>query len=126
MKRAHVLIGGVVLVAVVIAVWWMNKPASWSEAEVATLRSLWIGSLPPLPEDPSNAYANDPQAAAFGHALFFDRRFSSNNEVACATCHIPDKMFNDGLTLAQVVGTDTRRTMTIVGSAYSHWLCWDG
>ena len=126
MKRAHVLIGGVVLVGVVIAVWWMNKPASWSEAEVVTLRSLWIGSLPLLPEDPSNAYADDPQAAAFGYALFFDTRFSSNDEVACATCHIPDKMFNDGLPLAQGVGTTTRRTMTIVGTAYIPWLFWDG
>jgi cytochrome c peroxidase len=104
----------------------MTKPVSWNEAEVATLRSLWIGSLPPLPKDPSNDYADNPQAADLGHALFFDARFSSNGTVACATCHIPEKMFNDGLPLAQGVGTTTRRTMTIIGTAYSPWLFWDG
>ena len=126
MKRVHFVIGGVILIAVIIVVWTMGKPVSWNEAEVATLRSLWIGSLPPLPADPSNAYADNPQAAALGHALFFDTRFSSNSKVACATCHIPDKKFNDGLPLAEGVGTTTRRTMTIIGTAYSPWLFWDG
>ena len=126
MKRAHFVIGGILLIAAAIVVWTMTKPVSWSEAEVTTLRSLWIGSLPPLPEDPSNAFADNPQAAALGHALFFDTRFSSNSEVACATCHIPEKMFNDGLPLAEGVGTTTRRTMTIIGTAYSPWQFWDG
>ncbi len=126
MKRAYWIIGGVALIAAAIASWTANRPASWNESEVAALRSLWIGSLPPLPPDPSNAYADDSQATAFGQALFFDTRFSSNGEVACATCHIPDKMFNDGLPLAQGVGTTTRRTMTIIGTAYSPWLFWDG
>lgn len=126
MQRVHFVIGGVILIAAVIVVWAMGRPISWNEAEVTTLRSLWIGSLPPLPADPSNAYADNPQAAALGHALFFDTRFSSNSEVACATCHIPDKMFNDGLPLAEGVGTTTRRTMTIIGTAYSPWLFWDG
>ena len=126
MKRVHFVIGGVFLVVVVIVIWTMIRPVSWSEAEVTTLRSLWIGSLLPLPEDPSNAFADNPQAAALGHALFFDTRFSSNSEVSCATCHIPDKMFNDGLPLAEGVGTTTRRTMTIIGTAYSPWMFWDG
>jgi len=126
MRRAYWIVGGITLIAVAIVLWTANRPASWTEAEVATLRSLWIGSLPPLPPDPSNAYADDSQAAAFGQALFFDTRFSSNGEVACATCHIPDKMFNDGLPLGQGVGRMTRRTMTIIGTAYSPWLFWDG
>ncbi|MEW5828569.1 MAG: cytochrome c peroxidase [Chloroflexota bacterium] len=127
MKRTRwIAAGGIVLLAAAVAFWTANRPASWTEAEVDTLRSLWIGSLPPLPPDPSNAYADDPQAAALGRALFFDTRFSSNGEVACATCHVPEKMFNDGLALAQGVGTTARRTMTIVGTAYSPWLFWDG
>jgi cytochrome c peroxidase len=125
-KRVIWIFGGIVLVAAAIALWAANRPASWAEAEIATLRSLWIGSLPSLPPDPSNAYADDPQAAVFGQALFFDARFSSNGEVSCATCHIPDKLFNDGLPLGQGVGTMTRRTMPIAGTAYSPWLFWDG
>ena len=98
----------------------------WSEGELTTLRGLWIGSLPSLPPDPSNQYADNPDVAAFGQKLFFDTRFSSNGEVACVTCHLPDKQFQDGIPLAHGVGTTTRRTMTIVGTAYSPWLFWDG
>ena len=98
----------------------------WSEEEVAKLRTLWIGSLPPLPADPSNKYADDPRAAAFGQKLFFDTRFSSNGEVACATCHLPNNLFQDGVPLSQGVDTTDRRAMTVIGTAYSPWLFWDG
>jgi cytochrome c peroxidase len=98
----------------------------WSEEELATLRALWIGSLPKLPTDPSNQYADDRRAAVLGQKLFFDTRFSSNGEVACATCHLPDKLFQDGLPLSHGVGTTNRRAMTIVGTAYSPWFFWDG
>ena len=100
--------------------------ARWSDDELDTLRNLWIGSLPPLPADPSNQFADNPDAAAFGQKLFFDTRFSSNSKVACATCHLPDKQFQDGTPLANGVGTTNRRTMTILGTAYSPWLFWDG
>lgn len=98
----------------------------WNEDELATLRGLWIGSLPPLPPDPSNIYADNPDAAALGHKLFFDMRFSVNGEVACGTCHLPDQLFQDGTPLAHGVGTTNRRTMTVIGTAYSPWLFWDG
>ena len=101
-------------------------PGRWSDDELATLKNLWIGSLPPLPADPSNQYADNLDAAAFGQKLFFDARFSSNSKVACATCHLPDKQFQDGTPLANGVGTTNRRTMTILGTAYSPWLFWDG
>ncbi|HEX6035387.1 MAG TPA: cytochrome c peroxidase [Anaerolineales bacterium] len=101
-------------------------PVRWSDDELATLKNLWIGSLPPLPADPSNQYADHLDAATFGQKLFFDTRFSSNGQVACATCHLPEQQFQDGLPLANGVGTTTRRTMTIIGTAYSPWLFWDG
>lgn len=101
-------------------------PNRWSEEELNSLRSLWIGSLPPLPADPSNKYADDPAAAALGQKLFFDTRFSSNGQVSCASCHLTDLLFQDGTPLATGVGTTSRRTMTIIGTAYSPWQFWDG
>lgn len=98
----------------------------WTEAETATLRTLWLDSLPPLPADPSNQFADDPAAAALGESLFFDVRFSSNGQVSCGECHLPQLGFQDGLPLAQGVGTANRRTMPIAGTAYSPWLFWDG
>lgn len=126
MKRISIIVGGLLLVAAVIALWAVNSRHSWNEAEIAALRGLWIGSLPALPPDPSNIYADDPRAAALGQKLFFDTRFSSNGEVSCGTCHQPELMFTDGLSLAEGVGTTTRKTMTIIGTAYSPWQFWDG
>jgi len=126
MKRVYLIVGGVILAVAAIAFWVQDRQTSWSEADTAMLRSLWIGSLPALPPDPSNAFADNPEAAKFGQKLFFDTRFSSNGEVSCATCHLPELMFTDGLPLANGVGTTTRKTMSIVGTAYSPWLFWDG
>jgi cytochrome c peroxidase len=126
MKRMVLIVGGVILTAAAIAYWAVTSQTSWSEAEVVTLKSLRIGSLSALPADPSNSYADDSKAAEFGQQLFFDTRFSSNGEVACATCHKPELMFTDGLPLAKGVGTTTRKSMTIIGTAYSPWLFWDG
>ncbi|MDH3981047.1 MAG: cytochrome-c peroxidase, partial [Gammaproteobacteria bacterium] len=103
----------------------VSAPA-WSESEVATLRSLWIGSLPPLPPDPSNAVADDPAAAALGHRLFFDPRFSANGEIACVSCHLPEKAFTDGLGRAQGMGTTRRGAPMLIGAAYNAWFFWDG
>ena len=126
MKRMVLIVSGVILTAAAIAYWAVTSQTAWSDAEVVTLKSLWIGSLPALPTDPSNIYADNSKAAEFGQQLFFDTRFSSNNKVSCATCHITELMFTDGLPLAQGVGTTTRKTMTIIGTAYSPWMFWDG
>lgn len=100
--------------------------SEWTAEDKAAIRGLWLGSLPPLPPDPSNRVADDPAAVVLGQALFFDTRFSADGQVACATCHVPDKLFQDGLPLGQGIGTTNRKTMTIVGTAYSPWLFWDG
>jgi cytochrome c peroxidase len=94
--------------------------------EFEALRSLWIGSLPELPDDLSNRVAGDPAAAALGEAIFADTRFSANGEVSCATCHQSELSFTDGLPRARGIAETRRKTMTIVGTAYSPWLFWDG
>lgn len=98
----------------------------WTAAEMATLESLWLGSLPPLPPDPSNAVGDDPRAAELGQRIFFDARFSAGGSVACATCHIPANNFTDSRPLAQALGTTKRHTPTIAGVAYYPWFFWDG
>ncbi len=103
-----------------------RNSGSWTAEERATLRSLTLSSLEPLAPDPSNRYANDPAAAALGRALFFDPRLSGNGEVSCATCHVPEKDFQDGTPLGHGVGTTGRRTMPIAGTAHGAWFFWDG
>jgi cytochrome c peroxidase len=98
----------------------------WSDEELKTLHSLSLSSLPPLPADPSNRYADDPRAIALGRKLFFDKRFSANGKVSCGTCHIPQVSFTDKLPLARGMGTTTRRSMPLIGAAYQSWFFWDG
>ncbi|MEJ8834862.1 cytochrome-c peroxidase [Ramlibacter sp. AN1133] len=103
-----------------------TSAGGWSKDELAQLRELSIASLPPPPADPSNRVADDARAAELGHRLFFDQRLSANGQVACATCHLPDRLFQDGTPLAKGVGTTDRRTMSIIGTAHSPWQFWDG
>jgi cytochrome c peroxidase len=117
---------GVLATAVAGWSWFeLGKPA-WSPAEIKLIASLSLSTLPKLPPDPSNAVGDDPAAAALGKALFFDTRLSSNGKVACASCHLPDRQFQDGTPLATGMGQTNRRTMPIAGTAYSPWLFWDG
>ncbi len=101
-------------------------PYQWTQQQKELLATLSLKSLPPLPPDPSNAAADNPAAAQFGHKLFFDKRFSSNGEVSCSTCHKPELIFTDGLARAKGVGVTPRKAMTLVGVAYSKWFFWDG
>jgi cytochrome c peroxidase len=103
-----------------------SRDPQWTAEEIEQMRSLSLEELEPLPADPSNRVADDPRAVAFGRRLFFDTRLSSNGKVSCATCHIPNREFQDDKPLANGVGTTARRTMPIAGTAYAPFLFWDG
>jgi len=111
---------------VVLSKTWPPVTDKWSDADVAVLRSLWIGSLPELPPDPTNAVSDDPRAAELGHALFFDTGLSPSGAIACATCHRPELRFTDGMQKGRGVGQSKRNTRSIVSVAYSPWQYWDG
>lgn len=98
----------------------------WNEQDIRILRSLWIGSLPPLPADPSNKYADNPKAIALGKRIFYDKRFSGNLNISCSTCHPPDGNFVDSLPQAHGMGATTRRSMPLIGVGYNSWFFWDG
>ena len=91
---------------------------SFTEEEMSILQSLWIGSLPHLPEDSSNVVFDNPDAVQFGKKLFSDVRFSANNKISCATCHKAEVTFTDNEPLAVGISTSTRRSMPLVGLAY--------
>ena len=99
---------------------------SLTDAEKATIASMSLASLPPLPADPTNKYADDPADAAFGATLFFDQRMSIDGVVSCGTCHLIDRQFQDDLPRGRGVGTTDRRTMPLAGVAWGPWFFWDG
>lgn len=100
--------------------------SGYSPAELRTLRALWIGSLGPPPDDPSNAYDTDPRAATLGRRVFFDTRFSANGKLGCVSCHQPAASFQDHKPVSEGLGRLARRSMPLIGVAHNAWFFWDG
>lgn len=64
-----------------------------------------------------------------GRALFFDQSLSGNASTSCATCHIPEKYFADGLTKSPSLVPDSvlkRNTPTLLYAGWQHTQFWDG
>jgi cytochrome c peroxidase len=66
-------------------------------------------------------------AATLGRALFFDKRLSADQTVACASCHIPEHAFTNGAALAKGVHGQLgeRNVPTLVNRAGTHRQFWD-
>ncbi len=96
----------------------------WTSAELAVLASLSPIGTPPA--QVSNRVADKPGTAELGQRLFFDTGLSANGQVACATCHIPDRYFTDGRKLARGIGDAGRHAPTLIGAAWAPFLFWDG
>jgi len=65
---------------------------------------------------------------ALGKQLFFDQNLSTSGSMACATCHIPEKAYSDGLvTNKDNTGKDLQRnTPTLINTAFQQSFFWDG
>jgi cytochrome c peroxidase len=63
-----------------------------------------------------------------GEKLFFDKNLSENKKMACATCHIPEKAYADGLVAnLDNLGKDLQRnTPTLINAAFQQNFFWDG
>lgn len=120
-----------------------------SEADWAALRELSPDELPAAPADPTNAWADDADAAKFGQVLFFDPEFSGalldgdndgtafalgskgdTGKVSCAGCHVPADGFSDTRTLLRQIslgaGWGLRRAPSLLDVGQSRLLMWDG
>jgi cytochrome c peroxidase len=103
-------------------------PASetWTEAEITLLESLSVNALQGPPTNPSNRVADDPRAAELGYELFFDRGLSRDGSLSCASCHVPNLLFTDGLAMSRGLSQTNRNAPTVVGAGHSAWQFWDG
>lgn len=94
-----------------------------TEAERAWISRM---GLPPTPASPSNRVADHPQAVALGKELFFATDLSPSGSVACASCHIPEKAFTDGLPTSRGKALVARNAPTVLLAAHQRWMFWDG
>lgn len=97
----------------------------WNAEQISILKQLWIGNLLSR-EDRSNHASLNKEAVSLGKKIFFDKRFSLNNNISCASCHQPDKYFTDGLKTAKGINKTARNTPTIVGVSQNDWFFHDG
>jgi len=95
-----------------------------SAAQCAELAAMRLPEK--LPASSGNAVADDQDAALFGHAVFFDARLSANQNVRCATCHIPERFFADGKPTSTGLAVVTRNSPSIYTAAWKRWQMWDG
>lgn len=94
-------------------------PDEWEQ-----LQAMALPSSPP--PDPTNRVADNPAAARLGELLFSDTGLSSSGMFSCASCHDPARAFTDGRAVSTAAQRGTRNAPTVLSSAYTRWLFWDG
>lgn len=122
--------------------------ASTGEPAVRPFTAMEIamyGTLSPLgevPADPTNAYADDPDAAALGQQLFFDASYSGalavasdlgaageEGKVSCFSCHSGPYLDDQRSVPSNVsLGANfhSRNAPTTINSAFYTWTNWGG
>ncbi|RMX05079.1 cytochrome-c peroxidase [Corticibacter populi] len=100
---------------------YSGAPVDWPRPQIDA--GLAWQEMAPAPAAPA------PDAVStLGERLFFDPRLSRKGQVACASCHQPDKAFGDGRPLA--IGEDglmgMRRSQTLLAAPFAPRLFWDG
>jgi cytochrome c peroxidase len=82
--------------------------------------------LPPVPipnDNPPTA-----NTIRLGRKLFYDRKLSKDNSLACASCHKPEFYFSDSANMSKGVGgvVGLRNAPSILNAAYEPLQFWDG
>jgi cytochrome c peroxidase len=82
--------------------------------------------LPPLSFPSNNKYSAE--KAELGRFLYFDKRLSADESVACASCHAPEHAFTDGAATSTGIKSQKggRSAPTVINRAYSLAQFWDG
>jgi cytochrome c peroxidase len=109
-----------------------SKPVK-KDAATASSDSVALAPAPPVPAVPAGlppppeSAAITPDAVALGELLFWDTRLSTNNRIACSTCHIPGQGFAGDSQALNVSGKpNLRRAPAIANIAWQKEYGWDG
>ncbi|MGD1073660.1 MAG: cytochrome c peroxidase [Bryobacteraceae bacterium] len=102
-------------------------PAAVSEKPIGAAIEIKAPlGLPPVPVPADNPVTAE--TVALGRTLFYDKKLSVDNSLACASCHNPENGFTDGHPHSTGFRgqTGTRNAPTVVNAAYSPLQFWDG
>ena len=112
MKKVLILMA----VLAAVALWWFSRTPGWD----------W--ELPPdipPPQVPADN-AMSTSKVELGRWLFYDKRVSGNETMACASCHLQVLAFTDGASqsLGATGEAHPRSSMSLVNVAYASRLTW--
>jgi len=99
--------------------------ADFTDEEARKIQSHGPWPAPWSP-DPSNRVSGNKSAIDLGERLFFERRLSSNGQISCSRCHLPERNWSDGLPRAVGLAEVDRNAPSVVNVRYHHWFGWDG
>jgi cytochrome c peroxidase len=125
-----VVLTGVLVLGVAIALPLL--PGFSESGMVATMGvSYQLPQLQGLKDTHTFVPADNPLTAEKverGRLLFFDKRLSQNNTIACASCHMSEKGFTDGMPVSiGIYNRNGRRSaLALINRVYSKAQFWDG
>ncbi|MCD2453032.1 cytochrome-c peroxidase [Methylicorpusculum oleiharenae] len=102
-----------------------DQPESPSVLKLSPSGNPLLG-LPPLAIPENNPQT--PEKSALGKQLFQDKRFSADDSVNCARCHVPANAFIDSLPVAAGIKDQfgTRNSPSVINAAFYTHQFWDG
>ena len=121
------LITGLLLLFVIIQIGVTHADPSPGAGEALFRLTLPLG----LEEDGLVIPENNPLTKAkveLGKLLFFDKRLSANDTIACASCHVPSLAFTDGQPVSTGIHGQKggRSAPTAINRVFSSAQFWDG
>jgi cytochrome c peroxidase len=98
---------------------------TFSEAEIRQILSH--GPWPAqVGHDRTNRASGNLEAIELGLHLFFDQRLSGSGQMACSSCHVPERNWTDNLRRGVGLTEVDRNTPTLMNLRAQHWFGWDG
>jgi cytochrome c peroxidase len=136
-------LSSIVVAAVTLAGCMADKMVDvFTEEEFEQIRQFSpLGDVAP---DPTNRYADDPAAAAFGQRLFFEKGYAhkltiadpalgnvgDEDKISCASCHDVTNYYTDTRSKPNAVSVGValtqRNAPTLVNAAFYTWGSWGG
>ena len=105
----------------------ISTPTVYSASQASYVPKMPLG----LDEEAFNIPQDNPmtkEKIELGRLLFFDKRLSANNTIACASCHIPALAFTDGQPVSTGIHNQQggRSAPTAINRGFSVAQFWDG
>lgn len=111
---------------IVLAVFSCRKDPSVEPHEATLIDPDLPAGLPPMTVPADNPFTQE--GIALGRKLFYEKRLSGDNTLACAGCHAPEAAFSDPRQFSEGItgALGNRNSMALINLGYNTSFFWDG